>query len=457
MAFTPKVITNPTNSASQPEGSAPQQSSADLSSMTDYQRSIRELSDQIVEAQRPIRILDAIQWDSTIQERFFASDCQELPAVDRAYYAKRPPGFDPGKKRRQFHTIERAITRRLGQFNPVAQIMRRICREYQLVVRMLEARGTPDFSVLSQDLYGSASDVFHAGDPTLADLGVMMADTLGNMDPATFAQDDQETISGEQAVKILQQRLDEIFTKVGLNVRVLLSDGIIADAAAGSDYLKIRKEATFSERELRVLEVHEGWVHLGTTLNGINQPYCTFLSKGPPSATITQEGLAILMEIFAFVSHPNRLRRLSNRVRAVDQAEQGASFVDVFRFFRAEGYGEMESYNHAVRIFRGSTATDGPFTKDLSYNKGFILLYNFVRLAVRKGKLDRIPLLFCGKTMLDDIGILAQLRDEGLIAAPRYLPPQFADLSALTAWMCYSNFVSRLSMDRIEGDYAHLL
>ena len=28
--------------------------------------------------------------------------------------------------------------------NPVTQIMRRVCCEYQMVVRMLEARGTPE-------------------------------------------------------------------------------------------------------------------------------------------------------------------------------------------------------------------------------------------------------------------------------------------------------------------------
>ena len=54
--------------------------------------------------------------------------------------------------------------------------------------------------------------------------------------------------------------------------------------------------------DLRLLEVHEGWVHLGTTLNGQSQPVCTFLSKGPPSSTLTQEGLAVLTEVFAFAS-----------------------------------------------------------------------------------------------------------------------------------------------------------
>ena len=90
-------------------------------------------------------------------------------------------------------------------------------------------------------------------------------------------------------------------------VRVRLSDGIVADSAAGSDYIKIRSDARFTEREVRLLEVHEGWVHLGTTLSGQNQPVCTFLSKGPPSSTITQEGLAVLMEILAFASHPGRV------------------------------------------------------------------------------------------------------------------------------------------------------
>jgi len=36
------------------------------------------------------------------------------------------------------------------------------------------------------------------------------------------------------------------------------------------------------------------------------------------------------------------------------------------------------------------------------------------------------------------------------------VPPQFADLHALSAWMCYANFLNRLSVKRIEDDYAGL-
>ncbi len=236
-----------------------------------------------------------------------------------------------------------------------------------------------------------------------------------------------------------------------------LSDGIVADAAAGSDYIKIRGSSRFTSRQLRLLEVHEGWVHLGTTLNGLSQPVCTFLGKGPPSSTVTQEGLAVLTEIFAFASHPGRVRRLTNRIEGVAMAEAGGNFLDVFRYFQEEGYTPEESYQHTMRIFRGSLPEGcGPFTKDLCYSKGFVLIYNYIRTAVSRGMVRRVPLLFCGKTNLADIKTLGQLVDEGLVVPPRFVPPPFADLHALTAWMCYANFLNRLSLKRVADDYAGL-
>ena len=93
----------------------------------------------------------------------------------------------------------------------------------------------------------------------------------------------------------------------GSHPTVVKDDDIAADAAAGAHVIKLRHDARFSLRELRVLEVHEGWVHVGTTLNGHAQPVCRFLSKGTPSTTITQEGLAVLMEILALASSQRRL------------------------------------------------------------------------------------------------------------------------------------------------------
>ena len=116
-----------------------------------YQLVIRSLSDRIVEAQAPIRVLDAIKWDDGIRDTFLKKRCKALPEVTADYYAQRPLGFDPAERRQIFQDIERDITRQLGSFNPVGQIMRRMCREYRMVIRMLEARGTQDFGLISQE------------------------------------------------------------------------------------------------------------------------------------------------------------------------------------------------------------------------------------------------------------------------------------------------------------------
>jgi uncharacterized protein (TIGR02421 family) len=423
--------------------------------LSTYEELIRSLSDRLVEAQRPIRILDAVKWDDDVECAFFAAAARELPPVRRDYYLSRPLPFDPEQKRREFLDIERDIRQRLGKYNAAGQIMARMCAEYRQVIELLVQRGTPAFAALSERLYGSSADSFHAGDPTLADFGRTLAGSLDNLSRNASLTPTEPRYSAAEALRLLAERLTA-YLQTPSAVRIRLSDGIVADAAAGSDYIKLRADASFSLREIRLLEVHEGWVHLGTTLNGQQQPICTFLSKGPPSATVTQEGLAVLTEILSFASHPARVRRLTHRIEGVARAESGADFLDVYRFFLGEGYPPRDSYRQTVRLFRGSLPSGcGPFTKDLCYSKGFVLLYNFMRLAASRGMVQRVPLLFCGKTNLDDIKTLALLADEGLLAPPRHIPPPFANLQALAAWLCYANFFTSLTPKRIEEDYSN--
>lgn len=429
-----------------------------MKKLTPYEQTIRELSERIVKAQKPIQILDAIKWDHSIQEAFFKHKFKKLPPVDAAYYQKRPLAFDPRAKKDEFEQIILDTRRKLGQFNPLAKIMERMCREYCDVIRMLESRGLSEFPRLSQQLYGSSSDVFHAGDPSLSNLADMIFDTLAHLDKDILCgTHDPKILTSEQAIKILQERLGRYFKGAKISIVVKLSDGIISDAAAGADYIKLRKEAKFNDRDIRLMEVHEGWVHVGTTLNGMEQPICTFLSKGTPSSTLTQEGLAIITEVFNFASYPDRIRRLTNRIRAINMAENGANFIEVFNYFREQGFDANHSYNHTTRIFRGSLPNALPFTKDLVYSKGFVLIYNYIRLAVRRGVPNRIPLLFCGKTTLEDMRTFSDLLEEGILTQPKFLPPQFKDLSALAAWMCFSNFLNSLDLKRIESDYSDIL
>src|SRR3990167_3732769 len=425
--------------------------------VSEYEAIIHELSERIVTAQKPIRILDSLKWDTSIEEYFFKHKCKKLPTIDDAYYLqKNPPSFDPIKKIEEFHEIDRSIRRKLGQYSGVGSIMQRMCYEYIRVIELIMARGTARFTEISQGLYGSSDDAFHAGAPTLKDLALLATETLANLKNQVSSSADEKKYSSQDAVAILGDRLANYFSDRD-NIRVELSDGIIADASAGADRIKIHDGLKFSLREIRTFEIHEGWVHLGTTLNGMAQPICTFLSKGPPSSTVTQEGLAIITELFTFSSYPGRVKRLTNRIRAVNMAEEGANFFDVYQFYREEGLSEQDSYQSTVRVFRGSTPEGGPYTKDLSYSKGFILIYNYMRLAVQRGLVTRIPLLFVGKTTLEDLHILSDLLDEGLLIPPKYVPPQFEDLAAMSAWMVYSLFLNRLDLKRLAMDFKGIL
>jgi uncharacterized protein (TIGR02421 family) len=422
-----------------------------------YADRVRALSERVVAAQRGIRVLDAIKWGEDVQAAFYASDCRELPKVDVDYYQRTPLAYDPVDARAAFRDIRRDIAAQLGRANPAGRLMDRMCDEYCEVLELLAARGTPAFGEISKHLYGSASDAFHAGGPSVSDLADSLDRALRAIDESAFLDRTAHDIPTPDAVAQLQQRLDRIFSEPGSRVRVTESDGIVADAAAGSDYIKLRKDVQFSERDLRVLEAHEGWVHVGTTLNGQRQPFCTFLAKGTPSTTITQEGLALLVEILAGVSHPTRLRRITDRVHAIARAEAGANFVEVFDAMIARGRTRDEAYTTTVRVFRGSTAEGGPFTKDLAYHKGFVSIYSFMQIAVRRGRLDRIPLLFCGKLKLEDVGTLSDLVEQRLVVPPLYLPPPVADLNGLSAWLAYSSFLERLDLAQVEADYARLL
>lgn len=418
---------------------------------------IRELSDKIVLAQGPIRILDAVKWDDTIRQEFFKNKCEKLPAVDKEYYLKNPLPFDTDDKIVEFRSIVRETKNRLGEYSNISALIESRCDDYCKAIHMLAARGTPLFSYLAMELYGSPDDAFYPKGPRLSEIGVLLADTLKVLTQELQTDADEKRYSALEAMAILQERLARYFSHHN-QVLVKLSDNIVADAAAGADTIRLNQNVRFSERDLRYLEVHEGWVHLGTTLNGAEQPFCTFLGKGSPSSSVTQEGLAIVNEIFTFSSYPKRLLKITNRVVALEMVRKGADFIEVFRFLKEQGWDDDESYTSTMRAFRGSLPENaGPFTKDLSYAKGFVLIYNYIRLAVKQGLVKHIPIFFVGKTLIEDIQALTELMEEGIITMPMYLPPNFRDLSALSCWMSMSLFLNKFDLDTVAKHYSLIL
>ena len=416
---------------------------------------IQGLSKRIVEAQRGIRILDQVKWDESIKTDFFNKKAKHLPNVDASYYQARPLPFNSTDKMDEFRGILRDTQNQMGEYSPITRLIKRQCDEYVRAVQMLDSRGTPAFSEISMELYGSPKDVFYVGGPRLSEMGVLLFDVLTSLGVQLESEADVDRYTADQACEILQKRLDTFFTEHPIKVTV--NDDMVADAAAGADTIKLSKHAMFNDRELKYLEVHEGWVHVGTTLNGALQPHCFFLSKGSPSCSVIQEGLAVLTEVVTFTSYPSRMRKITNRVIAIDKVMQGANFLDIYNYFLECGISESDSYNQCTRVFRGSTPNGGPFTKDLSYAKGFVLIYNLLCYAISQHRIDTIPLLFTGKLMLDDLPLLLELKAEGLLNAPVYLPPQFRDLSALSVWMSFSMYLNKFDLREIQKGFRFLL
>lgn len=424
-------------------------------STSTYRQKLKTLSDQLVNIQRPIMILDAIKWPRELQQQFLNTGGREPPAVDVAYYEQQKLNFDTGSKRQELKQLRAAIVKNLGKHDALGNILRRTVDQYLIVVDLLEQRGKPGFLPLSQQLYGSARSHLRGDRKTIIELGERLCHIFSLPAASQLARPYPKKLSAQEAVDILQKKLGSYFNNSGFNV--ILSDGIVSDASAGGDSIKINSNSRFSELDLKVLEVHEGWVHIGSTLNGRRQPWATWLSVGSPRITATQEGMAIIMETLTFSSFPNRARRISDRVVAIDMAEQGADFIQVYRHFVDNGLSEHDSYIIAQRTFRGGDVKGGAcFTKDLSYVKGFVETVNFIRSAILTGVPEILPMLFVGKVTLDDLPSLYQHTLEGLIEPPLYLPSMFRDLNGLYTWFGFSSGMTLVDLARVKRHFEKL-
>jgi len=420
-----------------------------------YKEKIKKLSERIVEAQRPIRILDAIKWDPSIEIELRKSGYREMPKIGPEYYAKQSVGFDAQLKLEEFDQIAKDVTLHLGDTDALGKLLRTIAEEYQDVIHMLSHRGTKKFWEYSRKLYGSPKDTLIEDVNKISELGQLLYSILSKLDDSTLGPEYPENIEAKEVVKRLNEGFKSYFQDDP--VRAKISDGIVADAAAGSDFVKVKEGSLFSSRDIEILEVHEGWVHVGTTQNGTHQHVAKWLSKGPPRCSATQEGLAVIMEIFTFRSYPRRARHINDRILGIDKAEDGANLLELIEFYRSEGYSESDCVSNAKRVFRGGVVEGGaPFTKDISYCRGFIENYNFMRAAIRAGKPHLIPFLFAGKLHVDDVPLIYQKYKEGIIDAPRYLPPQFRDMNGVAVWMSFSSFLNLVDLKKVQGHYDKL-
>jgi uncharacterized protein (TIGR02421 family) len=405
---------------------------------------LRDASAEILDAQRPIRILRTLAWTAEVEEGFFAAGARELPRPTYRVSPEVKPALDRLKD----------LQTRITGDNEVERFLRDTAGSLATAARMLLDVGSKGFYYHSVELYGRPASL--ASDRRTTNLGLarhfeqVVAAFTPPMDDA-----DRPAFTATEAVPLLKARFDAFFP--GRDIRVVVADGLAAMASASADEIRLKRTARFSLRDLSQIVFHEGQVHVATALNGRAQPVLVFLGVPTPRTTSTQEGLAVFTEFLTASTSLPRVRRISDRVLAIERAEQGADFLEVYRFFLGRGYDEAAAFDGARRVFRGGLLEGGaPFTKDVCYLDGLLRVTNFLRIALTLGQSGLARHLFAGKLAVEDVPLFDRLLREGLATEARYVPNWANDLSYLTALMGYAAFLteSDLGSERRRFDDA---
>lgn len=320
--------------------------------------------------------------------------------------------------------------------HPVLQWLQKTQESLADGIRMLLEIETLNFYELSSRLYGNSQSKTFDGKTSNLEL----ARSISKRMSVCALNDISESfvlISAEEFAAQLERKLAD--RKPVLPVTVELTTDLAAKVAAGMNRVRIRKDARFSEFDVRALWNHEIESHCLTAHNGSLQENCDFLYSGGPRTTMTQEGLAVFFEIYDHTMSQKRFLALCDRVEAISMAERGASFVDLFRWYKERSDDDMEAFYSTQRVFRGAKLDGGaPFTKDVVYLAGLLGIYNFLRLAVKNQNRILIESLVCGRISLEDVGVIAFLRTNGIVRPPYYEPRWLQNWEALLSFFSFS-------------------
>jgi uncharacterized protein (TIGR02421 family) len=397
-------------------------------------------------AEKPVRVLRAVGWGPDVSERFFAAGEKELPQVSYTPIDAAP-----------IHETLSAARALIDGEGPVQQWLLRIADVIGIGADMLAAIGTKEFHRQSVKLYGSPQSDLLNCDVRPLDLARMLDHVLGSFHNLDINLDATEvTTSADELAVRMEDVLARHFGDQSPKIEVV--DHLSSKALAGARYIRIRRDASFSDRDLAQLVQHEAFVHIGTSLNGVAQTAFPLLAAGHPGTTRTQEGLAVFAELISGAMDPSRLMRLADRVLAIQMAMDGADFLELYRFFIERTHDKSSAFENARRVCRGGLVTGGaPFTKDSVYLEGLVRVHNFLRIAVQETRVDCIRLLFAGKIDIEDMPAITTLAAHGLCTFPRFLPPWARDLRFVLSYIAYSSFLNRMNLERVREHYKEML
>jgi len=415
-----------------------------MKQLSNEQLRIISLSDQLYSAAKNFNVLKQVAWPTSIKDTFFKQGAKKLPE----------PSYEIVEQASVL-AICASVRTQLGD-SVIDQWFKRQCSAIENTAKMLQSLGTKDFYHYSSKLYGTPKDHLNDEASTSLDLALTFNSLLdpiklidiGAPAPACHLA---ETVAEKMIVAVQEMFKDQA-------PRIEIVDELSANALAGRERIRIRRQAHFTDKDVAQLIHHEAYIHVATLLNGYNQPHLKVLTSVHPGSTKTQEGLAVFAEFISGSMELDRMRRLADRVIAIQMAIDGADFIDVYQYFLGQTQNQDQSFENARRVFRGGVISGGaPFTKDIVYLDGLLRIQNFLQVMIKTGRADCLRLLFVGRLDIEDIPALAELYQLGLCQPPQYLPPWAKDMRFLLTYLMYSSFLSNIDMSKVESHYRNML
>lgn len=405
----------------------------------------REAARILHDVAKPMRVLSALSWPGEIRERFLADGAEKLPQ----------PVYTPIASTDVVDGVA-AARRLLRPGHVVDDWLEREATSIESTALMLESVGTPAFHAYSRELYGVPAQPLRFDPATPLELARRVHDSLAELRASSLVPPVLRTKTGEEVAEYIETAVRDHFGDDAPEVSIV--DELSANAVASTSRIKIRRMAKFTTKDAAQLLNHEAFIHVATGINGRAQTDIPILAIGHPGTTRTQEGLAVYSEYVSGTLGLDRLRRLADRILAVQMVIDGADFIELYRWFLERSPDPEQAFEATRRVFRGSPVTGGaPFTKDCSYLSGYLSVATFVRASFMAGRADTLALLFAGKLDLFAIPALAELRRRGLVRPARFLPPWASDPGWVLGHLTLNAFMSNIDMSAVSAAMADVL
>ncbi len=391
---------------------------------------LKDSSEVFTLATRRAKILSSLAWGRDVASEFLKHKGTVLPK----------PVYTVDKKSLT-EALEAlaGLHARLQGEHPVLQWLMRTKDSFSQGIRLLLSIESESFFEISSQLYGNSGSSLARGQTTNLDLARSIGARMGVCSLNDIGESGVLMSASELAAG-LEKRLKQ--RQPPMAVRVELTEDIVAKVVAGMSRVRVRADGRFSEMEMGAFWNHEVESHCLTAQNGLKQENCPFLAAGGPRTTLTQEGIAVFHEIYRHTMSQSRFITLCDRVEAVHMVEQGADFMECYRWFVGRCASELDAFYAAQRVFRGA-ALGGryPFTKDVVYLAGLLEVYHFIQAATKVQDRILIECLLTGRIALEDVGTIEWLRLHGILDPPHFIPDWLKNWEALVSFFSFFGVV----------------